>query len=364
MKSTLIKENPYLSVYGDGKEIYASFELKKYANINTLSVLMDGKQIFPYRFTLLGCPCFSLDVYHEYEKLSKEYRQKTGEKYGYFTVDVEYEEEEFNVPLESFNTIEGITKSLVDLETFNEMLDNRRIYRKVHPNSRLDEFVVYGQWVLDLFGQVMTITEVNYNLIPESNSPELKEYCNLFGDKVVTEKYFGSFFETFSISYAGVPRSDSVCKICDEDWSIENLKYANYSNYIYKFINGETYHKKCYCNDRHDKEIIEFKEIFARVYPGSDLQFDEIPNGYCSRECCKHLPWFIYHTPDGDIRLGWRKRVISIEWLENYKIFSHSFQAEDVTKGFSKSEDYSRYIHAWGKEKAIEYLLAAKNSIL
>jgi hypothetical protein len=66
-------------------------------------------------------------------------------------------------------------------------------------------------------------------------------------------------------------------------------------------------------------------------------------------------------TPDGDIKIGWRKHVIQIEWLENYKNFKFAGKDEEVTKEFTNKE---RLIHAYSVPKAIEYLLNAKNSIL
>jgi len=53
--------------------------------------------------------------------------------------------------------------------------------------------------------------------------------------------------------------------------------------------------------------------------------------------------------------MGWRKRVISIEWQENYKPFDMDelFATEEVTKW---ERDGKHGIHAWGKDKAYEYL--------
>lgn len=81
------------------------------------------------------------------------------------------------------------------------------------------------------------------------------------------------------------------------------------------------------------------------------IYVEEIPNGYCSRYCCKHLPWFIVTTSKGRIKIGWRKRVIQIDWTDSDIIATaeHLFLNEEVTKG-------PKYIHAWSIEKAKEYI--------
>jgi len=58
-------------------------------------------------------------------------------------------------------------------------------------------------------------------------------------------------------------------------------------------------------------------------------------------------PWWLFQTPIGLIEIGWRKRVISIDWstTEIRKIVTQ----DDVTKN-------ETLVHAWSVEKAIEYL--------
>lgn len=83
----------------------------------------------------------------------------------------------------------------------------------------------------------------------------------------------------------------------------------------------------------------------------SPIYVEEIPNGYCSDGCCRHLPWFIVTTKHGRVTVGWRKRVINIDWstLDKRQCADTLFPNENVTKG----EDS---IHAYGYEKAKEYL--------
>lgn len=85
---------------------------------------------------------------------------------------------------------------------------------------------------------------------------------------------------------------------------------------------------------------------------GSDtILVEEIPNGYCPDYCCAHLPWFVVTTKLGRIKIGWRKRVMNIDWsgTTGTKTAEELFPSEDVTKD-------TRLIHAWGTEKAKAYV--------
>jgi hypothetical protein len=61
---------------------------------------------------------------------------------------------------------------------------------------------------------------------------------------------------------------------------------------------------------------------------------EEIPNGYCSLSCCAHLPWFVVTTKVGRVKIGWRKRVLQIDWSDSAvsKTADDLFPYEDVTK--------------------------------
>ena len=81
------------------------------------------------------------------------------------------------------------------------------------------------------------------------------------------------------------------------------------------------------------------------------IYVEEIPNGYCRQGCCRHLPWFVVTTAVGRIKIGWRKRVIEIDWTDTRGTADSDtlFPGEAVTKG-------ARSIHAWSVEKAREYI--------
>lgn len=98
----------------------------------------------------------------------------------------------------------------------------------------------------------------------------------------------------------------------------------------------------------------EKADLFA-LFPGLIFGQD-IPNGYCNQGCCRHLPWFNITTAIGVFKIGWRKRVINIDWSGTVcqKTGEELFPNEDVTK----SGRGERYIHAWSLEKAKEYVTA------
>lgn len=64
-------------------------------------------------------------------------------------------------------------------------------------------------------------------------------------------------------------------------------------------------------------------------------------------------PWWLAQTPVGLIQIGWRKRVISINW-ENTSV-RQVVTADDVTK-----DDTG--VHAWSYIKALEYLTTLRGA--
>ncbi len=62
-------------------------------------------------------------------------------------------------------------------------------------------------------------------------------------------------------------------------------------------------------------------------------------------------PWWLFETDIGLIQIGWRKRVINIDWeATSIRIV---VTEDDVTKD-------DAHVHAWSVEKAITYLRALK----
>lgn len=104
--------------------------------------------------------------------------------------------------------------------------------------------------------------------------------------------------------------------------------------------------------DPQTKVAIEaLKRQFRSYFKEPVVYIKQIPNEYCSQPCCFSRPWFMITTRIGHIKMGWRKRVISIDWsgTEVQAKAQDLFPTEDVTK-------LEKSIHAWTEEKAAEYL--------
>jgi hypothetical protein len=237
-----------------------------------------------------------------------------------------------------FNSSIDLESSLKSLKAFSEYLREKRRFSRIVDNHDWNEFVIWGKYLIDSFCQIWTITETDIKL--PKNYP-----------KVMTKSEFIEMCGGYSASGGTcIPSSKAKCPCCGKRFTIKDIRVGLCVNH-----NGKTYHEDCYKNFEHHRVINEFTDLIDSIY--KNAPYDIIPNGYCSRPCHSYLPWFIFHTPDGDIEIGWRKRVISIDWKENFKPFSMElFKSEEVTKGI-------RSIHAWSREKAHEYLKKVRDEV-
>mgnify|MGYP003405232312 CR=1 FL=1 len=95
------------------------------------------------------------------------------------------------------------------------------------------------------------------------------------------------------------------------------------------------------------ESLKKFKKLLGDCYI-------ESPNEY--HRCEYSEPWYIFYTKKGPLKVGWRKRVINLDWSGFPVKMSADelFPGEDVTKG-------NHYIHAWGFEKLEQYVGALLN---
>lgn len=98
------------------------------------------------------------------------------------------------------------------------------------------------------------------------------------------------------------------------------------------------------------KEVENTRERIVACFD-EPIYVEEIPNGYGDDWYYQNRPWYRVTTKIGRFVLGWRKRVISIDWsdtlVENGAM--ELFPNENVTR-------IDQTIHAYSYEKAKEYI--------
>lgn len=250
---------------------------------------------------------------------------------------IEYEPSELPLTLRDIDTLEGLKKNIIDLKSLDYISDIRLVaYRKF--DMRLNKFVLFNSIIFDEFGQIWCLEYEN-----------MDRYNYSIPDFITMDE-FRNKIEKFSMCSGYIPEHNSICPHCGQKWSLNNLKDCVGSG-------QELYHKDCNKYKLYEETKTEFSYIASKVF--DDFNLRAVKNEYRSESY--NGCWFIIKTDNGDIKIGWRKRVIQIEWLDNYKQFRFNGENEDVTKEFSRKE---RYIHAWNTEKTIDYLRQAKRTII
>jgi len=249
--------------------------------------------------------------------------------------------------ISTFNDKGYSDDDIIDLKTLHHIMGIRSVAHH-KKGIKLNEFVWKDILKFDQFGQTMYLYDQKFI----DDTPNSIKYST------VDYNTFRFYCEGYCATFRSIPNQDEVCPECGKAWSIDDIiDYVTIEQGSYKRIG---YHKECLKSHNDRKQLKEFENIFSKVYNLSELKFTVIPNEYSSYE--HYASWFIVSTPDGDIKIGWRKRVINIEWLDNYKRFTETFVSEDVTRGGTLNG--VRNIHAWSVEKAVEYLNRAKKSIV
>ena len=324
-------------------ETFGWIELQHMADPQSVIVSLCGERLYPKKFNIFGEPIFTEEVCDLFEWKERALERRHGKDFR-LTALVTYDGSKVHINPHEVNSLDGITRSIQDLKSLNQLLKDRRIYKRQLENGKLNEYVIFGRYRLDEFGQVWTLGE-QYEVHGMPLACTQNEFDEAY-NKVKPNEW---------VSWGGVcniPEEDESCPWCTKKFTIDDVKNGRFG-----VINGKIAHLQCAKQYEHEREIDKIiRRIMELVYE-DELTFDILPNGYCNQPCCAHKPWFLCHTPDGDIEIGWRKRVISIEWKENFKPFDMSiFDSEDVTK-------WKRGIHAWGNDKAYEYIKKVKDTV-
>lgn len=102
----------------------------------------------------------------------------------------------------------------------------------------------------------------------------------------------------------------------------------------------------------------EIKEALIELFGNRKIRVEEIPNEYSQHPSYWHSPWLKVVTEIGTFKIGWRKRVIYLDWTET-DCREHGetlFPEENTTKSQVGYSPNCKYIHCWSYQKAEEYI--------
>lgn len=291
-----------------------------------------------------------------------------------------------------YNTKESILEGIKNLTTFNEMLDVRRQQFKAISSASHNfgsEFVVLGKWLLDRFGQVLQITRIqdgNYHdiKIHDTNILSLYEFNQIL-------KPFNAFY-TASFTGFKIPSENTRCACCNKYWTIHDiddvtvqhnniemselsidiltefktktdltaikikqlteklneltgwdwLPFIEEDGSVKEFSIDKYYHKAC------NLKVInnELKEKVNTIFFIAGIEVLGIvrtENTYGSESY--RGDWLIVDTNLGHFKLGWRKRVIEV----NYNMIDDKYTAiteHTVAPGMEHVYSYEDLIQA------------------
>lgn len=149
----------------------------------------------------------------------------------------------------------------------------------------------------------------------------------------------------------------------------ENGHYRRVGSEVERLLEEQTLRLDPKSHEGKLKTRADFEKAFADAGLGP-IFMEELPNKYQGEKdpYSKYDPWYVVTTPIGHIEIGWRKRVINIDWtrtvLRSLRDDKYG-EGPRVPRGdelFPKiaEENYptlgDHHVHAYGYEKATEYL--------
>ena len=188
-------------------------ELSHLAKPGTMKTMIADEAIIPESFNTFGEPLFNENDYLRYHYKELEIRKNLRKKDFTLEVDISYEILPFTISKESFDTLDGIKKSLTNLGEFNKLLSARNTwFKKVASKGEyLNAFVVFGKYILDSDGTILLITNGN-------TSYSFPDVCTL--------KEFEQKVRSYSATSKGfyIPSEYTCCTCCGKPFTIDDLR--------------------------------------------------------------------------------------------------------------------------------------------
>lgn len=236
------------------------------------------------------------------------------------------------------NELAWLSDNLTSITRLKEIVESRR--QDAQRGERLRVFIVRGRLVLCGSGTLGFISD------EPRRDPKLDMLAPVV-DVVEARRVF----DDLMIGWCGVadkelPNDGDRCPHCERAWTIETLHEATRTP-------GGVKHVVCLARERACDEESRLRTLFTKAGfpPGQRLR--PIQNGYWKSDTAP--PWFQMTTVAGEITIGWRKRVISIEWTgRNADGIPRA--ADNLFDDLGVITHEPGLVHAWSEENAIAYL--------
>lgn len=314
-----------------------------YPREEDFTITMDGMEIKPIGYDTYGHPVISEEQFKLYNALKSIYERKNEN----FFVSVEYNAMPFCIRSELFDSVDGIANCLFKLKLLKEMLICRK--QAAFSGRELNEFVIFNKYYLTKNGHVHMVDFMSFNterINDENveNRPDMKDVVSV-----------DDLNEIIIGKEVHIPNVGERCIICGKVLELEEVINADIS----ENEKAEKGHLSCFEKFEETVNWERANEIVDSAYDNFTSEIQE--EFFDEDDEIKPYKVYLYHTPDGDVSIRFKKKVIEIKWFGKFKPFDFEslFENERVTK---KTEGEERVIHAWSKDKAVEYLLRVKNS--
>lgn len=256
------------------------------------------------------------------------------------------------------DTAAYIARHLGSLEDLHELRQERSAWFKENNENRnramnwLHKFIVLRRFILTENGALCALEK-------PINDPDMPA--------VVTEEDWRKHLyrgESISYGYDKLPEATDECAVCGVKFNLDTATDA----YAVEHVSTDAptprpfetrfAHSKCEWMNQARKNRTAFEQMFVDA-GFFNHYLEDIENGYwppAYKTKPFYSPWFRAHTQYGVIIIGWRKRVISIDWSETKRDLLHLFKDLDVTKD-------RHMIHAWGPEEAVARLATIRGAL-
>jgi hypothetical protein len=271
-----------------------------------------------------------------------------------------------------YDTIEGIAEYLTDLAGLHQLFsDRRKAYydRKEH----LASFVILGRWATDSCGNSGRATIGAYSGRDASwIADDLPPVVSMFDFHLLKSVNVTTTDES-------PPRIGSICSECGFGWTLEtSYDFVRLSSREPLDSTGGFEHVYCRKLSAEREVTKEFQGYLEKAGLGRAL-LTMIPNEYWKDGA---EPWCLVRTPFGTLKMGWRKRVLSIDWSQVLEDRMKRVEKLDIDvrydarnalrdafdgRALFPNDDVTRWetgVHAWNESKIVEYLVVLREKIL